>query len=97
MVLRKGFSCALVLGLVIQTTRATDPQIDYIERYGTNKVTIHFNTDANRTYTVQYSTTANPGTWTNVMTVPAEPFINHFVAVAWATNANNFFRLSVTP
>ncbi len=37
---------ALVLTLVLEAALATDPQIEFIERYGTNQVTIHFNTDA---------------------------------------------------
>ena len=56
------FICAFLLTLVLETALATDPYIDFIERYGTNQVTIHFNTDANRTYILQCSTGGNSGT-----------------------------------
>ena len=36
---------------------ATDPRIYLIERFGTNQITIHFDTDANRTYELQYTST----------------------------------------
>ncbi|PYI86302.1 MAG: hypothetical protein DME26_09325 [Verrucomicrobia bacterium] len=47
---------------------SAEPHIDRIERYGTNQVTIHFDTDANRTYELQYlanSTCPTNGLGTN--------------------------------
>ena len=91
------FIFALVVTLVLETALATDPQIDFIERYGTNQVTIHFNTDANRSYILQCSSGGNSGTWSNIYTVPSDPFPNHYVVVAPATNGAGFYRLVVTP
>lgn len=83
---------------------ATEPHIDYIELLGTNLVTIHFNTDANRTYTLQCldhlitdTNTTPSGTWSNLTVIPAIPFNNHYVLVDNRTNQNRFYRLSVTP
>jgi len=83
---------------------ATEPHIDRIELLGTNLVTIHFDTDANRTYTLQYldhlitgTNTTPSGTWSNLTVIPATPFNNHYVLVDNRTNRNRFYRLSVTP
>src|SRR6266576_2758407 len=91
------FICAFVLTLVLETALATDPHIDFIERYGSNQVTIHFNTDANRTYTLQCSSGGNSRTWSNIYTIPSSPFPDHYVVVAPATNGSGFYRLAVTP
>lgn len=88
-----------------------EPHIDLIERLGTNLVTIHFDTDANRAYTVQYidplpcgtngvlcATNSFPaGGWSNLIRIPAFPFNNHYVIVDSRTNQHRFYRLSVTP
>ena len=93
-----GFSsCALALAIVIETALATAPHIDFIERYGTNQVTIHFDTDANRTYSLQYCSGVNSGIWSEIYTVPAFPFPNHYVLLVSATNVCGFYRLAVTP
>ena len=80
------------------------PHIDIIEPFLTNQVLIHFNTDANRAYTVQRCTSFVPSSngvtavWSNIVHVPAQPFNDHFVAVD--TNKTlpvRFYRLMVTP
>jgi hypothetical protein len=91
------FIGAFVLTFVLETALASDPQIEFIERYGTNQITIHFNTDAHRSYTLQCYGGGNSGTWTNIYTVPPDPFPNHYVVVARATNGSGFYRLAVTP
>lgn len=88
---------AFALMLLLGTALATDPQIDFIDRYGTNQVTIHFNTDANRSYALQCFSGGNSGTWSNIYLVPPDPFPNHHVVVASATNGSGLFRLAVTP
>ena len=90
------FVCAFLLILVLETALATDPQIEFIERYGTNQITIHLNTDAHRTYTLQCSSGGSSGTWSNIYTVPSDPFPNHYVVVAPATNGSGLYRLAVT-
>ena len=42
------------IALVVHPVFCTDPKIDRIERFSTNQVTVHFYTDANRTYELQY-------------------------------------------
>ena len=88
-----------------------EPHIDLIDRLGTNLVTIHFDTEANRAYTVQYmdhlpcrtngvlgATNSFPtGGWSNLFTIPAFPFNNHYVIVDSRTNQHRFYRLGVTP
>jgi hypothetical protein len=91
------FICALALAIIGETALASDPRIDFIERYGTNQITIHFNTDANRSYTLQCSSGGNSGTWSNIYTIPSDPFPNHYVVVAPATNGCGLYRLAVTP
>ena len=90
---------------------AREPHIDFVDRLGTNLVTIHFETEANRTYTVQYmdqlpcrtngvpgATNSFPtGGWSNLITIPAFPFNNHYVIVDSRTNQHRFYRLGVTP
>jgi hypothetical protein len=88
---------AVGLAVFAGTARATDPHIDLIERFGTDRVTIHFNTDAGRTYTLQFSGTLNSGIWSNLTTIPADPSPNHYILVAPATNGFGLFRLLVTP
>ena len=72
--------------------RAEVPHIDLIERYGKHDLLLHFATDANRAYELQYTfklvgtnvtgvNSNNPaaGGWTNLYTVPRYPFPNHYV------------------
>jgi hypothetical protein len=88
-----------------------EPRIELIDRLGTNLVTLHFDTDADRAYTVQYidllpcATNGVPGAtnslpgggWSNLITIPAFPFNNHYVIVDSRTNQHRLYRLSVTP
>ena len=88
---------------------AHEPRIESIERLGTNAVTIHFSADAGRAYTVQYrdgfpgESNRWPGTnalssgWSNLVTLPAFPFANHYVIPDTRTHPHRFYRLSVTP
>jgi hypothetical protein len=87
----------MLLAVVVESTLATDPHIDIIDRFGTNQVIIHFDTDANRTYTLQHCIGENSGVWSNIYTVPASPSPNHYVVLVPATNGSGCFRLAVTP
>ena len=91
------FAGAFALIFVSGPGLATDPQIAFIERSGTNWVTIHFNTDSNRTYILQYSSDLNSGTWSNVYTATSSPAPSQFVVVKPTTNCCGFYRLAVTP
>lgn len=105
---------AAVVLLVTSAARlaAAEPNIYLIERLSTNLVTIHFDTDANRTYSLQYldnsscptnsgggcSTYKVPtGSWSNLWVAPKLPFPNHYVYADYRTNRMRFYRLKVTP
>ena len=82
--------------------RCSPPEIQFIERFSSNQVLLHFDTDANRTYTLQY--TSKPGTnglggstWSNLYTAPLLSTPNHYIVPDWRTNKMRFYRLKVTP
>jgi hypothetical protein len=74
-------------------------KISYIEPWGvngTNGVLLHFDTDANKTYTLQ--ATDRLGTnavWTNIYSAPNLPFPNHYI-VPDLRPGGHFYRLHVT-
>jgi hypothetical protein len=97
-----GLFSVLAAFMVTFSVRSTPPTIELIERYLTNQVLLHFDTDANRTYVLQYTDRAGTNgfatsTWSNLYTAPSTPFPNHYIVVAYRTNAMRFFRLKVTP
>jgi hypothetical protein len=79
---------------------ATSPKISYIERWsvnGTNGVLLHFDTDANKTYTLQAADKLGTNAvWTNLYTAPNLPFTGHYI-VPDLRPGNHFYRLHVTP
>ena len=106
---------AALLLLVVSGPRlaaAEPPHIEYIEKLSTNQVTIHFYTEANRTYTLQVldslscptngsvacsSSKVPTGSWSNLWTAPRLPFPNHYIITDYRTNRMRFYRLRVTP
>lgn len=85
-------------------TWAAVPHIDHIEPFINGQVLIHFDTEPNRSYTLQRCTafikTTNgvSAVWSNIFVVPAVPYNDHYVAVD--TNQNlrtRFYRLMATP
>jgi hypothetical protein len=90
----------LLLCSVIRLT-AAPPKIDYIEPFLTTQVLIHFDTEANRTYELQYTETlvngVPGGTWTNLFTAPNIPFDNHYIVVDTRLRPYRFYRLRVFP
>jgi len=98
----------LLAGIAMaEVVTAADPKINFIERLGTNHVTVHFEIEPNRSYALQYldvpaksrstSLTNSSTTWSNLVVLPAFPFPNHWIAVDTGTNRNRIYRLSVTP
>jgi hypothetical protein len=84
---------------VFGTRAAEPPRIDHIELFQANQVTVHFDTEANRTYELQFQ---NPGgslnaPWTNLFVAPRIPFPNHYIVVDTRTNRARIYRLRVTP
>jgi len=99
-----------VAGVFCLAGRAEVPHIEKIERYGKHELLLHFATEANRAYEVQYTfklvrtnisgiNSNNPaaGGWTNLYTVPSYPFPNHFIIVDTITNAARYYRMRVRP
>ncbi len=95
--------CALtVLWLFISLAAfSSSPKIDFIEPFLTHQVLIHFDTEANRTYALQYTesiTNGVPGgSWTNLFVAPSIPFPNHYVVLDTRLRPQRFYRLQVTP
>src|SRR5262245_23257439 len=90
------FTSALLL-------RAAQPKIDLIERInsgGLNGILIHFATEANFSYAVQYTTNLGgggvpSGPWSNLYVAPDLPFANHYVIYdpGAAIDKQRFYRL----
>ena len=84
-------------------------EIDRIELLFTDLVTVHFDTEPNRKYELQYTdgfqhgtnlNTTLPipsGSWSNLFVAPAVPFPNHYVIADTRTNQHRFYRLRATP
>lgn len=86
----------------IPLLHAALPHIELIDLYGTNQVTIHFPTEANRTYMLQFTDDvpgegATATKWTTLYTPPRLPFSNHYVVADTRTRARRFYRLVATP
>ena len=90
---------ATLLPVVVLLVLAQDPRIEFIDRLGTNMVTIHFDTEANRTYELQFQNPAGTANapWTNLFVAPRIPFPNHYIVVDTRTNRARIYRLKVTP
>ena len=95
-----------VLGAIfalVVIARATVPHIYLFEPINPNLVAIHFEMDAFRSYTVQYTSsfivTSNGITavWTDLETVPTFPFNNHWVSTDTRSATARFYRLKVVP
>src|SRR5258705_12872418 len=88
------------------------PSIYLIERSNdtnANEILIHFDTEKDRTYELQYTTTlqctnstgcrsnaAPANSWRTIFTVPTERFPNHYIVPHTRTNRMAFYRLRVT-
>src|SRR5262245_33585972 len=89
--LRIGGATALMVVAMARLSGA-EPHIDRIEPFLTNQVTIHFETDANRTYQLQFLH-SQTSAWSNLYVAPKLPFPNHYVVVDTRTNAARLYRL----
>lgn len=78
------------------------PRIDFIEPFLVTNVLIHFDTEANRAYTLQYTETfpvsaTSAVSWTNLYAAPVIPFANHYVILDTAMRPQRFYRLVASP
>jgi hypothetical protein len=81
---------------------AGEPVISKIELFSTNQVLIHFDTEAGRAYTLQYTlalkgSNGAASSWSNLFTAPNFPFSDHYVIVDTRTNKERFYRLQASP
>jgi hypothetical protein len=91
-----GFTFALAIVRAV----ATVPTISLIQLFSTNQVLIHFDTDANRKYELQFINslpTNAVNQWTNLFVAPAFPSPDHYVVPDTRTTPKRFYRLRVTP
>ena len=106
-----GLGFGVASFILIANTPGTEPSIHYIKRLGTNQVIIHFFTDANRAYSVQYFDTLSCHTnsmkcntsgvpitnWLTLTNFTALPVSFEYLALDKTTNRSRFYRLRVTP
>src|ERR1039457_2359722 len=77
---------------------AAQPRIQLIEPFVNNQVLVHFDTEANRTYILQYTSYLSATShWSNLFTALAFPFPDHYIVVDTRAAPQRFYRLSVTP
>ncbi|HEX5218076.1 MAG TPA: hypothetical protein VFZ59_00790 [Verrucomicrobiae bacterium] len=100
--LRDHLSAFAALGFLLSPSAfSAAPKIDLIELFQNNGVLIHFDTEANRTYQLQYTETLTNGvpggTWTNLFVAPNIPFPSHYVVLDTPLRPQRFYRLRVLP
>ena len=89
--------CGAALTLCFGAWAGT-PRIELIEPFVDNQVLIHFDTEPNRTYILQHTSSLTATShWSNLYTVFAFPFPNHYVVTDTRSAPQRFYRLAVTP
>ena len=92
--------CILLLSIG-PIAEAAAPTISYIDTYPPNKVRIHFDTEPNRTYILQYANAWSPKiaatNWSNLYTALSYPISSHYIIQDVRTTAARVYRLKVTP
>lgn len=71
-------------------------RIDRVE-IAAQYATVHFDTEANRTYTVEAAYQLPATNWIPIYTARAFPFASHYVVPDERTNTMRFYRLYVVP
>jgi hypothetical protein len=90
----------LALGFASAPAKADQPSIYLIELYRTNQVLVHFFTNPNLTYQLQYANAVGTNgnfIWTTLYTAPNLPFPSHYIIVDTRTDRFRFYRLKVSP
>jgi hypothetical protein len=62
-----------------------------------NGIQLHFDTEANRTYLLQYSSNLLSTNWSNLYTAYSFPFALQYHIPDSRTNLTRFYRLCATP
>ena len=85
------------LVLLFAVAHSAEPKIRLIEKFGTHQVVIHYDTEANRTYVLQYTSNALSTNWSNLQTGFNFPFVWQWhVTNDIGTNPSRFYRLRVS-
>ena len=92
----------LIAVLFSGSALSAPPRIDRITLAPPNRVFIHFDTDANRKYELQYinslaGLTNSTGNWSNLYVAPSLPIPDHYIIPDFRTTQQRFYRLRVTP
>ncbi|MBN9693911.1 MAG: hypothetical protein J0M24_27020 [Verrucomicrobia bacterium] len=72
------------------------PRIDFIEPFLVDQVLIHFDTEAEVVYELQYADSVGldgEANWTALFTAPPLPFANHYVIVDSRMADQRYYRL----
>lgn len=92
-----------VWGLVVWlalNVGAAEPRFSLIEKLNPKLLVVHFDTEPNRSYTVQVAAvphSTNQLVWRTFFVAPALPFENHYVVADSPTNQQRYYRLLVKP
>ena len=100
--LASGLSLGFSTRALVLATAPPPPRVDFIELLPPDLVTVHFDTEPDREYRLQFidavpAPGAPPPVWTDLFVAPAIPFSNHYVVPDTRTNATRVYRLKVTP
>ena len=93
---RKALGIGLGVLLVWFIGFCQSPRIDLIEPFLMNQVLIHFDTEADVVYELQYADSVGlngEADWTALFTAPPLPFANHYVIVDSRTADQRYYRL----
>ena len=92
------FGLVMIALIWVTQMKAQQPHISYVDLTPVY-ITIHFETDGDRTYVLQYTDrfpTTGSVTWSNLKVFPQFP-PNHYVWADYRTNKQRFYRLQVIP
>lgn len=93
---RKALGIGLGVFLVGFSCFGQSPRIDLIEPFLMNQVLIHFDTEADVVYELQYTDSVGlngEADWNSLFTAPPLPFANHYVIVDSRTADQRYYRL----
>lgn len=78
---------------------SSGPKIEFIELFQSNSVLIHFDTEPNATYSLEYNDSVNAGgqPWSLLYVAPSLPFGNHYIIPDTRAKPRRFYRLRMTP
>lgn len=89
----------------VGVSKRNPPTFYLIERFLKDQVLVHFDTEENRTYELQYADADAVGgmsgwaalKWNSLFVAESLPFPNHYIVVDSATNRVRFYRIVATP